>query len=161
MTTGGFTSLELAREEELLTLPSLSMADALEIGEIGVALGLARSLPLAIEVRLGDWTVFHVSLPGSKPENDQWIARKARVVMARGHSTMFERVLAEEQGINWHETYGFSEADYAIHGGGQALRISGLGVQGILLVSGIPQVEDHLFGIEVLTEYLARKGEML
>jgi uncharacterized protein (UPF0303 family) len=29
------------------------------------------------------------------------------------------------------------------------------------LVSGLPQVEDHLLGVEILTEFLARKGEVL
>jgi uncharacterized protein (UPF0303 family) len=32
---------------------------------------------------------------------------------------------------------------------------------GVLLVSGLPQVEDHLLGVEILTEFLARKGEVL
>jgi uncharacterized protein (UPF0303 family) len=27
------------------------------------------------------------------------------------------------------------------------------------LISGLPQVEDHLLGVEVITEYLARQGE--
>ena len=36
-------------------------------------------------------------------------------------------------------------------------RIWGMGV---LLISGLPQVQDHLFGVEVLTEFLARKGEL-
>jgi uncharacterized protein (UPF0303 family) len=31
----------------------------------------------------------------------------------------------------------------------------------VLLVSGLPQVDDHLLGVEVLTEFLARKGELL
>jgi len=35
----------------------------------------------------------------------------------------------------------------------------GRGLSGILLISGLPQVEDHLLGVEVLTEFLARKGE--
>ncbi|MEI6648967.1 MAG: heme-binding protein [Actinomycetes bacterium] len=159
-TTGDFSSLQLAKEEEILLLPSLSMADALEIGEIAVALGLARNLPIAIDVRLADWTVFHVSLPGSKPENDSWIARKARVVLATGHSTMFERVKAEEQGIDWYSAYNRPVEEYAIHGGGLPLRVVELGLEGILLISGLPQVQDHLLGVEVLTEFLARKGEL-
>ena len=32
---------------------------------------------------------------------------------------------------------------------------------GISFISGLPQVEDHLLGVEVLTEFLARKGEQL
>src|SRR5512141_971564 len=108
-TTGGFTSADLAREAATLILPSLSQSEALEIGEIAVSTGRDRLLPIAVEVRLKDWIVFHASLPGSSPENDSWIARKARVVLATGHSTIFERVLAEEQGIDWYSSTGLSE----------------------------------------------------
>ena len=37
----------------------------------------------------------------------------------------------------------------------------GEGLVGVLLISGLPQVEDHLLGVEILTEFLARKGELL
>jgi uncharacterized protein (UPF0303 family) len=40
-----------------------------------------------------------------------------------------------------------------------ALNVAGQGLAGILLISGLPQVEDHLLGVEVITEYLARQGE--
>ena len=160
-TTGGFTSDGLALEAKALQLSSLSQAEALEIGTIAQSIGLDRKLPIAIEVRMKEWTIFHVSLPGSTPENDSWIARKARVVNATGNSTMYERVLAEEQGIDWYAAKGLSEESHAIHGGGLALNVVGLGLTGILLISGLPQVDDHLLGVEIITEYLARKGEEL
>lgn len=159
-TTGGFTSAELAREVVTLIFPSLTQSEALELGEIATSIGRERSLPIAVEVRLKDWTVFHASLPGSTPENDRWIARKARVVLATEHSTMFERVLAEEQGIDWYAETALPEETHAIHGGGLALNVRGLGFVGVLLISGLPQVEDHLLGVEVIAEYLARKGEL-
>ena len=99
-TTGGFSSEGLALESRTLELESLSQKEAIEIGEIAMDFGFARGLTIAVEVRLKEWTVFHASLPGSTTDNDSWIARKARVVLATGNSTMFERVLAEEQGID-------------------------------------------------------------
>ena len=159
-TTGGFTSAELAREAATLILPSLTQSEALELGEIAASIGRDRALPIAVEVCLKDWTVYHTSLPGSSLENDRWIARKARVVLATEHSTMFERVLAEEQGIDWYVEKSLPEETHAIHGGGLALNVKGVGFVGILLVSGLPQVQDHLLGVEVIAEYLARKGEL-
>jgi uncharacterized protein (UPF0303 family) len=158
-TTGGFTSEQLALEEQMLLFPSFGLLEAVELGEIAMDMALDRSLPLAIEVRMGEWIVFHASLPGSKPENDSWIARKARVVLATEHSTMYERVKAEEEGIDWYSHYNRPEETHAIHGGGLPINVSGDGLEGILLISGLPQVEDHLFGIEVMTEFLARAGE--
>jgi uncharacterized protein (UPF0303 family) len=160
-TTGGFTSTQLLIEEQILTLPSLSATEALEIGEIAKSLGVARNIPIATEVRLGDWIVYHASLPGSKPENDWWMSRKARVVMLKHHSTMYERVSAEERGVDWHKENNLLDETHAIHGGGLPLITKNEGFVGMLLISGLPQVEDHLLGVEVLTEFLARKGELL
>ena len=134
-TTGGFTSSGLLQEELLLTLPALDIADALEIGEIAKSFGIQRSLPIAVEVRVGDWAVYHASLPGSTPENDWWIGRKARVVKLKKHSTMFERVLAEEQGIDWHKENNLLDETHAIHGGGLPLITKGEGFVGVLLIS--------------------------
>jgi hypothetical protein len=160
-TTGGFTSAHLLTEEQMLTLPYLDVSGALEIGEIAKSLGQLRNLPIALEVRLLDWMIYHASLPGSKCENQWWIDRKARVVMLKHHSTMHERVSAEERGIDWHKENNIEDETHAIHGGGLPLITKDEGFVGILLISGLPQIEDHLLGVEVLTEFLARKSELL
>jgi uncharacterized protein (UPF0303 family) len=160
-TTGGFTTTELLNEEQILTLSSLDLTGALEIGEIAKSLGQTRNLPIAVEVRLLDWIIYHASLPGSKSENQWWIDRKARVVMLKHHSTMYERVSAEKRGVDWHKENNLLDETHAIHGGGLPLITKDEGFVGILLISGLPQVEDHLFGVEVLTEFLARKSELL
>jgi len=160
MTTGGFSSKQLHDEELILKLPSITNNDAIEMGEIAIAIGNQRKLPIAIEVRIGEWIVFHASLEGAKPENDWWINRKVAVVMLTQHSTMFERVSAEELGVDWHKENGVSDETHAIHGGALPLKTEE-GFKGILIISGLPQVEDHLLAVEVLTEFLARKGELL
>ena len=160
-TTGDFTTAQLLTQEQILTLPFLDLTGALEIGEIAKSLGQVRNLPIAVEVRLFDWIIYHASLPGSKPDNDWWMNRKARVVMLKHHSTMHERVSAEERGVDWHAENNLLDETHAIHGGGLPLITKDDGFVGVLLISGLPQVEDHLLGVEVLTEFLARKGELL
>ena len=144
----------------MLLLKTLTNSNAITIGDIATDLGRQRHLPIAIEVRIGDWSVFHASLEGSKPENDWWINRKAAVVKLKQHSTMYERVSAEERGVDWHKENNLQDETHAIHGGALPL-ITDEGFKGILIISGLPQVEDHLFAVEVLTEFLARKGEEL
>ena len=160
-TTGSFTSIQLLNEEKILTLPSLDVARALEIGEIAKSMGVIRNLPIAIEIRFSDWVIYHASLPGSIIENQSWIDRKARVVLLKHHSTLYERVSAEERGVDWHKDNNLLDETHAIHGGGLPLITKDQGFVGVLLISGLPQVDDHLLGVEVLTEYLARKGELL
>ena len=152
-TTGNFKSEELIAHENECVLPILDNEVAMSIGEIAKNIGLERNLPIAIEIRIGDWQVFKAALPGSKPENDGWINRKANVVNLTQHSTMYERVKAEEEGIDWHQKHSVVDATHAIHGGGFPLKTSD-GFQGILLISGLPQVEDHLLAVEILKSYL-------
>ena len=160
-TTGGFIAANLLNEEAILTLPSFTHLDAFEIGQIATEIGIERKLPIAVEVRLGDWIIYHASLPGSTSENQWWIDRKARVVKLKHHSTIYERVSAEERGVDWHKENNLLDETHAIHGGGLPLITKNEGFVGVLLISGLPQVEDHLLGVEVLTEFLARKGELL
>jgi uncharacterized protein (UPF0303 family) len=158
---GWFTSIQLLTQEQTLLLPTLEISDLLAIGEIAKSLSVRKNLQVAIEVRLGDWIIYHASLPGSTPENDWWIARKARVVMLKHHSTLYERVSAQERGVNWHKENNLLDETHAIHGGGLPLITRDKGFVGVLLISGLPQIEDHLLGVEVLTEFIARKGELL
>ncbi len=160
MNTGGFTAKQLLAEETVLTLPHLTNSDAIQIGEIATTIGKQRELPITVEVRIGSWIVFHASLEGSKPENDWWISRKVAVVMLKQHSTMYERVSAEEREVDWHQENNLQDETHAIHGGALPLIIP-KGFKGVFVVSGLPQVQDHLFAVEVLTEFLARKGEQL
>jgi uncharacterized protein (UPF0303 family) len=158
MITGGFNSKQLLDEELALKLPSLTYSDAVEIGKIATTLGKQKGLPFAIDVRIGDWVVFHASLEGSKPEHVWWINRKVAVVKLKHHSTMHERVSAKERGVNWHQENNIKDQTYAIHGVAIPL-ITDEGFKGVIAISGLPQVEDYLFAVQVLTEFLARKGE--
>ena len=155
------TSKFLLQQEANLVLRNMTPELAIEIGEIAKFFALSRELPVAIEVRIGDWIIYHASLPGSTSGNQWWIDRKARVVLLKHHSTLYERVSAEERGVDWHKENNLLDETHAIHGGGLPLITKSDGFVGVLLVSGLPQVEDHLLGVEVLTEFLARKGELL
>jgi uncharacterized protein (UPF0303 family) len=160
MTTGGFNSKVLLRQEQILMLGSLTNNDAIEIGQIAVAYGTERKLPIAVEVIIGDWIVFHASLEGSTPQNDLWIRRKVSVVMLKHHSTMYERVSAEERGVDWYKENKVKDETHAIHGGAFPL-VTEEGFKGILIISGLPQAEDHLFAVEVLTKFKAHQSDLL
>ena len=158
MTTGGFNSTELLALEDELTLTVFTNKEAVELGECVVKIAREKKLPIATRVYIGDWIAFHASLPGSDAENDRWMARKVRTVAAKGHSSMCLRILAEEAGIaekDWYAQNNLAESDHAIHGGAFPLRVNGVHV-GTVVVSGIPQAEDHGLAVAGLREFLAR-----
>jgi uncharacterized protein (UPF0303 family) len=152
-TTGNFTSRELLDHESSTVLSRFDNDVAMKIGQRAVELGLQRNAPIAISIRIGDWEIFKASLPGSSAENDGWILRKANVVNLTHHSTMYERVSAEEEGADWHQLHGVEDATHAIHGGGFPILTDKNGLEAVLVVSGLPQVEDHLLTLEILKEF--------
>ena len=154
MTTGNFNSEELMQQQIDCALPIFDLDVAQKIGAIAVSIGSSRSLPISISIRVGDWEVFKAALTGAKPEQDGWIERKYRVVQLKGNSTLYERVKAEEAGIDWHQEHGVIDATHAIHGGGFPLKTKDGTLYGALLISGLPQVEDHLLAVEILQKYL-------
>ncbi len=149
-TTGNFSSVELLGHEEACRFDVVDSAVAQAIGERFVEIGLKRKQPITIAVQLDGAEVFRQALPGADEEQISWINRKARVVNLTHHSTMYERVSAEESGINWHEKHGVEDATHAIHGGGFPLVTKAGEFKGVVLVSGLPQVDDHMLAYETL-----------
>lgn len=154
-TTGGLTPEELQEEELRLVLPSLSEDDALDLGALVTATARERGLPVAVEVRRCGRVLYRAALPGTTPDNDDWLARKARVVERYGRSTLAVRVGFEARGTTFEDATGLSPLEYAAHGGGFPLAVEGTGVVGFLGVSGLPQVEDHALVVECLQRFLA------
>jgi len=155
-TTGDFNSSDLLQQELNSVLPILDLKEVQELGALAAKIGLERNLGIEISIRLGDWEVFKAALPGSKQESDGWINRKANVVNLTQHSTMYERVKSDEDGIDWHKKHGVEDATHAIHGGGFPLYTKSEGFKGVLLISGLPQVEDHKLAVEILQIFLNR-----
>ena len=73
---------------------------------------------------------------------------------------MSERAYSEKPRDDWNKEDNLQAKTHPIHGSAHLL-IAERAVEGILIVRGLPQVEDHLFAVEVLTEFLARKSEEL
>jgi uncharacterized protein (UPF0303 family) len=150
MTTGDFTSVQLLEHEATSVFEELNREIAIEVGSRAAALGTSKNYPITISIELDGEEVFREALLGASNEHAGWITRKSNVVNLTQHSTMYERVKAEEDGIDWHEKHGVVDETHAIHGGGFPLLTTDGQFRGVLLISGLPQVEDHLFAVEVL-----------
>jgi uncharacterized protein (UPF0303 family) len=149
-TTGNFSTVELLGHEENCRFDEITAAKCQQIGERAVVIGLKRSHPITISVQFEGQEVFVKALPGADAEQLGWINRKANVVNLTHHSTMYERVSAEERGADWHQEQGVADETHAIHGGGFPLVTKTGEFKGILLISGLPQVDDHLLAYEIL-----------
>jgi uncharacterized protein (UPF0303 family) len=137
------TLASLAAEEEELQFAGFTQDDAWELGSALVAAALGSGLPVAVDITRNRHQLFHAALPGATPDNDVWIRRKTRVVNRFGHSTLYMRQASRERGTTFEEQYGLDPLRYAAHGGGFPILVRGVGPVGVVVVSGLPQLEDH------------------
>jgi len=116
---------------------------------------------VVIDIRLFHRPLFFAALPGSTPDNVDWARRKANVVQ-RYHKSSYRvgRELAQK-GDTLANRYGLSPADYAAHGGGFPIALRGAGVIGAIMVSGLPQQDDHMAIVRVLARVLGREASVL
>ena len=147
---------EVAAEEAELQFPRFTEDDAWALGSALVATARAADAPVAIDVRRNGHQLFHAALAGSSPDNDRWIERKARVVDRFGHSSLYVRLLCERDGTTLEEKFLLDPRRFAAHGGAFPLLVRGVGPVGTVVVSGLPQVEDHRMVVAALWEHLAR-----
>ena len=158
MTDAAPSLTELAAEEEQLQFTRFTADDAWELGSALVATGRERGLPLAVDITRNRHQLFHAALTGATPDNDQWIARKARTVHRFGHSSLAVGQRFREMGTTFEEGSGLDPELYAAHGGGFPLLVRDVGPVGVVVVSGLPQVEDHRMVVAALRDLVAQQA---
>ena len=146
----------LLAEEQELQFPSFSADVAWTLGSHIYQRAKAASLPIAIEVSRNGQQLFFAALPGATPDNAEWIRRKRAVVQRFHHSSLYMSVEAEVKGRPFLQRYGLSEQEYAAAGGGFPIFVGETGCVGAVVVSGLPQLEDHRLVTEAIRETIAR-----
>lgn len=133
---------ELEAEFAALDLPRFAEGEALRLGQLLVDIALGQHLPVVIDIRTADRTLFHASLPGSAPLNDLWARRKSNTALMFQLPSLLvaARNKAKAEPLDKH---GLAAADYADSGGAVPIRVAGVGVVAVATASGLPQVEDH------------------
>jgi uncharacterized protein (UPF0303 family) len=145
---------DVEAQERRLALPSADPASLYALGRRMADTALERGLPILIQVRLGNRVVFTAALPGSTANNEAWAARKARVAALFEQSSLRVRLQNERDDTDIHVHHFLPVGEYAAHGGAFPLRVGGA-VVGTVVVSGLPQLEDHAFVVEMLEAHLA------
>ena len=147
---------ELTAEEEELQFSGFTNDDAWDLGSALVAAARRDGAPVAVDVSRHGHQLFHASLPGTSPDNDSWIQRKTRVVHRFGHSSLYVRQASIERGTTFEEEFGLDPALYAAHGGAFPVVVRSVGPVGAVVVSGLPQLEDHRMVVAAIRAHLGR-----
>lgn len=141
---------ELVAQERELRWERFDEDVAWRLGTAMVTTARRRQLPVAVDISRDDHQLFHAALPGSTPDNDAWLLRKARVVRRFHKSSLHVGQVCRDAGRTLEEMFLVPQREYAAHGGAFPLHVVGAGVVGCVAVSGLPQLEDHALVVEVL-----------
>ena len=143
-------------QETELVLPKFDLEIAWQIGSRLRDLGLSRQFPIVVDVRYFAQPLFYSALPGSVPDNADWIRRKSNTV-ARFHRSSYRVGLTLKQAnTTLLDRYALSSTEFSAHGGSFPVHVKDAGVIGSISVSGLPQREDHELVVEVLCLTLDR-----
>jgi uncharacterized protein (UPF0303 family) len=146
----------LALQEEQLQFNSFSADMAWELGTRLKEAVEARGKAAAIEIQLTDFPLFFYAMPGTTPDNGDWIRRKRNVVQRFHRSSYAMRMELRKKGVTLTEQSGLSLRDHATAGGCFPILLRGMGCIGTIAVSGLPMRDDHNVIVEVLANWLNR-----
>ena len=145
----------LLAEEERLQLSRFDADVAWSLGCAAADLGRAEGLPITIAVSHGEQLMFHAALPGAIADQAYWIRRKTATVHRFGHSSYYVGRTYTDRGKRFEDEPHLDHSLYAAHGGGFPIAVTGVGLVGVIAVSGLPQDKDHALAVRVLEAHLA------
>ncbi len=151
----------VALQEEQLRFPSFDANTAWTVGTRLRAVAEARGLAVAIDIQVNGHPLFFTAMPGTTPDNVDWIRRKRNVVLRFHRSSYAVGLRLRQQETSLTEQVGVDVRDYAPHGGCFPIKLHGTGCIGTITVSGLPQRADHGLIVEVLAELLGQPLEEL
>jgi len=151
------TIAELEAQEAELVLPSFDHDDARRLGEIVTAAAVEAGHPLVVDVRRPGLVLYRASLPGTRPDHEQWVQRKAAVVTRMEASSALVAARDAAAGTDV-TTAGWPAAEYAVTGGAFPVRVAGTGVVAVVTASGLTSQEDHDLVVAGLRQLLAERA---
>ena len=145
---------KLEQEEQELQFARFSNEDAVALGLSLYETAKEKKLPVTIDITRNGQQLFHLSMPGTSPDNDQWVARKIKLVSRVGMSSYHVNVFLRSLGMSLEERFELSHFEYAAHGGCFPVILKGTGQIGTVTISGLTQEEDHALAVSAVRAYL-------
>lgn len=145
---------ELAEQAKTLRFAAIDIGATWEIGVLIRTTADYLGLPIAVDVTLGQQTVFHAALPGATAENDAWARRKGAVADRYLDSSLAVGLSYEGGPDGFDARSRLPIEEFAAHGGAFPLLLeTGVWV-GHVAVSGLPAIDDHALVVCALERVL-------
>lgn len=142
-----------AQERELV-YDAFEHSDAVRLGLLIVQAALDGGLPVTVDIRRSDLTLFHASLDGATTDNEEWVRRKSATALRFESSTALVSERLTAGGTDPFTGGWLDPTDYTLAGGSFPVRVRHVGVVAAVTVSGLTSDEDHEFVVESVRRHL-------
>ena len=141
-------------QEKTLRFDHFSNRDAWELGRFITDKIYAENIELAVAIRRLNGTIIYQHLTeGTNHMNQNWMERKFHTVSYFERCSLGVWAMGGSLG-DMAENNGLKKEDFAFAGGGFPIRLETGELVAVLTVSNLPHMEDHVFIVEALAEYL-------
>lgn len=148
--------VRLILQEQQLVFSNFDLETAWRLGSSLRHTAHDHRASVAIEVSLRDQPVFYSAMPGTTVDNADWIRRKRNTVLHFSRSSYRVGCELAQKGETLSQSIGLPLRDYSTHGGGFPILLAGVGCIGAVVVSGLPQREDHHLVVQALADVLGK-----
>jgi uncharacterized protein (UPF0303 family) len=144
----------LVQQESLLHFTDFTPDTAWQLGNRLRDSLLAREAGGTVEIELAGQLLFACTTVGAKPNQADWIRRKRNTVrhFTRSSYAVGRQLELDQQTLE--SRHGLALVDYAAHGGGFPIFLAGSECVGTIIVSGLPQRDDHNLVVTAIAEHL-------
>jgi uncharacterized protein (UPF0303 family) len=144
----------IAQQEKLLRFPSFNAETAWQLSSLLRSLLVQRSAAGTFEIELAGQVLFTAATTGATPGQADWIRRKRNVVHRFARSTYAIGLTLQLSGETLLTRHGLELKDFVSHGGGFPLWLDRTGPIGSIVLSGLPQRDDHSLVASALAQHL-------
>ena len=151
----------LCKQEEELRFEHFDNDDAWKLGKILVKKAKEDKLPIAIDIQINGYQVFRYGFAGTNGFNEIWLQRKINSVNMIHRSTLrihyMKSVGQDDLFVDGH----LDPDEYSMMSGGFPIYVNGVGVVGVLSVSGLEHHEDHNTAVYGICKFLGKEVKLI
>lgn len=147
---------QLLKQEEDLQFEAFTPDDALQLGNLIVALAKEQGKGIAVHIENGKHPLYAHYMAGTNEGNIYWINTKKNVLNRFGHSSFYVGEKYKAEGTTFKEASGLSTEEYQAEGGCFPIIVKGQGIVGTVTVTGLTGEEDHWYAVEGIRKLLGR-----
>lgn len=148
---------ELEAQYDELVFTSFDHADAWRLGTIITAAALEAGHGVAIDIRRPAFVLFRAALAGTTPDQEAWIAAKARTVFRMEFASALVAERFTGAGLDAAAKGWLPFPEYALAGGSVPVRVAGVGVVAAVTASGLSSDDDHAIVVAGIRAFLGDK----